>query len=1118
MAEFLPTILQSIFSKITGKSVTTLADSWNIEEKFKAFQLKILTLTSLLEDKENISWRRPTMKKLVKKAYAVIEEADEVVEDFKYDAEYADVQIGMSWKEKALMSVNQNKPFLGSIILSQKLNSVLKKLIELETDLRVAGLVEHPMPPEDSFRQSTSLVDSFMEIVGRDDATDSIVKLLLDQENQQRIQVLPIMGIGGIGKTTLAKVVYNDLRVDNHFAVKVWYYCSNRCDVCAVLKSVIESITEKKWEESNDFQCLQKGLGKAILQRRLLLVLDDYACTDSDSSERERELKSTLSSYSGPGSCILLTSRGVPLTSTFGTLKPCNLQSLSEEDSWKIFSSRAFSNGLQENPKFVALGRDIVKMCKGQRPSTCCDAFNCRKQCFVLASLFPKGSEIDTEKLIQLWAANSYLGEEQGKNVYEKGRQVLSSFIAKGFLQDSKITRIVGTFEALTVKMHDFLHDLAKSVTDECATIEDLLAKKTSVEDVRHLLIDISAFGNDRTESLLRGMKSVRTSIIATDLDTCWNNHDDMGQHRKQLRLRSLRALQCGYAPRIHRHLVCSLHLRYLDLSYLPVVTLPDSLCRLYNLQTLRVAYCILLACLPEGLANLRQLQHIYNLGCYLLDWMPPNLSQLTSLCTLTVFAVSDEDGRGIEELAELNELSNKLELWHLERVECGSRAKRAKLWRKTRVTDLSLRDVMTALEPHENLSSFALIGYGGSTTARWARAPSHFQCLKRLCIVKCRWLDEIPAVWFLCTLEELILIDMGCLGTLSLVTSRGDSNTPLNIFPGLRKMFLCALPMLENWAGNHAGSYNGPIILPKLEDLVMRHCNLVKNIPQCPVLKKVEATACCHLDFIKLEQLSLLQEINYACAERPIFHMHIDSWPSLRTLKLSDLLNMQLLPPKSHPSSQRDVVLRSDHLLCKLQPGQSYEHEIVLDSQAVAEEKSELDNLEIVEKCFKNLEHLWLTSNSFSGLSILTEEILQLWTCFNHVKSLRIMAKDIVYWPVEVGLLSSLQKLHVEECTRLTELQSDNDIVLPPNLMELIIEECHCLVKLPKLPCFLEVLDASLFVTAKHGIKKLLQVLRGCIRIKLARWLLLANTLLLLDDLLDVRIKALCSAAFLPL
>ncbi|CAL4942371.1 unnamed protein product [Urochloa decumbens] len=963
MAEFLPTILQSIFSKITGKSVTALADSWNIEEKFKAFQLKILTLTSLLEDKENISWRRPTMKKLVKRAYAVIEEADEVVEDFKYDAEYADVQIGMSWKEKALMSVNQNKPFLGSIILSQKLNSVLKKLIELETDLRVAGLVEHPMPPEDSFRQSTSLVDSFMEIVGRDDATDSIVKLLLDQENQQRIQVLPIMGIGGIGKTTLAKVVYNDLRVDNHFAVKVWYYCSNRCDVCAVLKSVIESITEKKWEESNDFQCLQKGLGKAILQRRLLLVLDDYACTDSDSSERERELKSTLSSYSGPGSCILLTSRGVPLTSTFGTLKPCNLQSLSEEDSWKIFSSRAFSNGLQENPKFVALGRDIVKMCKGlplavtvmggmlSTKHTLADweavtkgeikdnatfsegvlyilllSYNqlstAEKQCFVLASLFPKGSEIDTEKLIQLWAANSYLGEEQGKNVYEKGRQVLSSFIAKGFLQDSKITRIVGTFEALTVKMHDFLHDLAKSVTDECATIEDLLAKKTSVEDVRHLLIDISAFGNDRTESLLRGMK-------------------------------------------------------------------------LYNLQTLRVAYCILLACLPEGLANLRQLQHIYNLGCYLLDWMPPNLSQLTSLCTLTVFAVSDEDGRGIEELAELNELSNKLELWHLEKVECGSRAKRAKLWRKTRVTDLSLR---------------------------WSEDKSVATQLKH-------------------------------------DSNSDDDGKILKARAGLRKMFLCALPMLENWAGNHAGSYNGPIILPKLEDLVMRHCNLVKNIPQCPVLKKVEATACCHLDFIKLEQLSLLQEINYACAERPIFHMHIDSWPSLRTLKLSDLLNMQLLPPKRHPSSQRDVVLRSDHLLCKLQPGQSYEHEIVLDSQAVAEEKSELDNLEIVEKCFKNLEHLWLTSNSFSGLSILTEEILQLWTCFNHVKSLRIMAKDIVYWPVEVGLLSSLQKLHVEECTRLTELQSDNDIVLPPNLMELIIEECHCLVKLPKLPCFLEVL-----------------------------------------------------------
>ena len=159
---------------------------------------------------------------------------------------------------------------------------------------------------------------------------------------------------------------------------------------------------------------------------------------------------------------------------------------------------------------------------------------------------------------------------------------VLSSFIAKGFLQDIKMTKIEGDFKVLTVKMHDFLHDLAKSITDECATSEDFLANKTSVECVRHLLIDIGAFENERIGSLLRGMKSVRTSIIATDRATAWNYHDEMGEHCKQIRLRSLRALQCAYAPHIHTHLVCSLHIL---------------ICRTYHWSRYLILYVGFIAC-----------------------------------------------------------------------------------------------------------------------------------------------------------------------------------------------------------------------------------------------------------------------------------------------------------------------------------------------------------------------------------------------------------------------------------------------------------------------------------------------------------------------------------------
>lgn len=75
----------------------------NLEAKRKELEMQLLTVQSLMKDSENICWRRPIVKKLIKKAHAVIDEADEVVEDFIYNAQYAEAQHGMSWSQKALM-------------------------------------------------------------------------------------------------------------------------------------------------------------------------------------------------------------------------------------------------------------------------------------------------------------------------------------------------------------------------------------------------------------------------------------------------------------------------------------------------------------------------------------------------------------------------------------------------------------------------------------------------------------------------------------------------------------------------------------------------------------------------------------------------------------------------------------------------------------------------------------------------------------------------------------------------------------------------------------------------------------------------------------------------------
>ncbi|KAI6669521.1 hypothetical protein NL676_004406 [Syzygium grande] len=243
---------------------------------------------------------------------------------------------------------------------SKSLEDMLDRLELLARQKDAFGFIELGVQP-----LQTSPTTSLMQepnIYGRDEDMEAIVSLLLsDDAPGDPICVITIVGVPGIGKTTLAQSVYNDISVEGYFDFRVWICVSNRLDVYSITKAILEAITMVTCD-IKDLNLLQLRVREELIGRKLLLVLDDL-CTE-DCSEWNT-LRSPLR-FCAPASKTIVTTRSEITAAMTCKLPAYHLSPLPYEDCWLIFAQHAFDGGLgAPDPNLEALGREVVKKCGG---------------------------------------------------------------------------------------------------------------------------------------------------------------------------------------------------------------------------------------------------------------------------------------------------------------------------------------------------------------------------------------------------------------------------------------------------------------------------------------------------------------------------------------------------------------------------------------------------------------------------------------------------------------------------------------------------------------------------------------------------------------------------------
>jgi hypothetical protein len=394
--------------------------------------------------------------------------------------------------------------------------------------------ISRPVPGEyqsQCMAKNTRLTTSFPvedKVYGRDAEKDNIVERLINGKSSD-LQVLPIVGIGGVGKTTLARFVYGDQRIKEHFGLRIWVCVSTNFDTMRLTREILEHVcTDRQhFEKITNFNVLQDILLKNLENKRFLLVFDDMW------EEKDRRawfsLLAPLKHNHVPGCMILATTRRPSVARMIETMDSVSVNGLDENQFWLFFKACAFGNQSHEgHPSLQSIGQQIAKALKGiplaarsvgallnrnvtyehwrtvqnkwkflQEDSD--DILPILKlsydflpvhlqQCFSYCSLFPEDYRFNGENLVRAWISQNFVQcQDPTKRLEETGMQYLDNLVDFGFFQKVDSDYV----------MHDLMHELAQKVSlNECATINGSNSKAIQ-PSVRHLSIITTAFEKD---------------------------------------------------------------------------------------------------------------------------------------------------------------------------------------------------------------------------------------------------------------------------------------------------------------------------------------------------------------------------------------------------------------------------------------------------------------------------------------------------------------------------------------------------------------------------------------------------------------------------------------------
>jgi hypothetical protein len=531
---FLAAFLQVLFEKLLSPELLKFARRYEgLEEKLGKWKKTLSRIQAVLDDADQKQHTERAVKQWLDDLRDLAYDVEDILDEFATEALLCELK----GENQASTSKVRNlipacctgltpHALKINIRLKSKITEITNRfndLVKQEVDLRLLKGTAAGR----SYRKTGTLAPTSVmiepHVYGRDKDKEALLELLRSEKcRDAQLSVIPILGMGGIGKTTLAQFLFNDEEVQSLFDPKVWACVSEDFDVDRVTKTILQSLTSENCD-GKDRNWLQVKLQENLKGKKFLVVLDDLW------NEKYHDWTILRAPFlaGAPGSTIIITTRNGGVSSTAGTVPAYHLQVLPNDACLSLFTQHALgANDFSAHPNLQDIGEEIVKRCNGlplaaktlggllrtkHDPDEWKDVLESKiwnipeekseiipalmlsyhhlpshlKRCFGYCSILPKDYEFEEQQLVLLWMAEGLIQPRKGdKQLEDLGSQYFRDLLSRSFFQQSST-------EKSRFVMHDLINDLAQWVAgDICFRMEDRIEsinKGTISKKVRHL-------------------------------------------------------------------------------------------------------------------------------------------------------------------------------------------------------------------------------------------------------------------------------------------------------------------------------------------------------------------------------------------------------------------------------------------------------------------------------------------------------------------------------------------------------------------------------------------------------------------------------------------------------